>query len=80
MRQQWNPRTRRVNGDEDGGGARMRWRWWGAGNGTLECGKLDVNGLGECGKAKKFGKKGGQKEISYYRRMWPRRVCTNKKK
>ena len=39
----------------------MRRRWQGADNGSLEWGKLDVNGLGECGKAKKFGKKGRAK-------------------
>ena len=33
----------------------------GADSGTLEYEKLDVNGLGECGKAKKFGKKGWAK-------------------
>ena len=48
MRQRWNPRMRGADGDEDSGGARMRRC---AGSGTLECGKADVNGLGECRKA-----------------------------
>ena len=56
MRQQWNPRMRGANGGKDGGGVRMRRQRRGANNRTLECGKLDVNGLGECGKAKKFRK------------------------
>ena len=67
MQQRWNPRMRGVDRDEDGEGAQIRWRRRGVDNGTPECGKFDVNGLGECGKGKKFGKKGGQKEISYYR-------------
>ena len=57
MRQQWNPRMRGVDGGEDGEGACMR-RWRGADSGTIEYRKLDVNGLGECGKAEKFGKNG----------------------
>ena len=48
---------------EDGGGVWMRRRRRGAVIGTLECGKLDVNGLGECGKAKKFGKKAGKRKF-----------------
>jgi len=51
---------RGANRGKDGRGARMR-RWRGVDSGTLECGKADVNGLGECGKAKKFGKKGRAK-------------------
>ena len=53
---------RGADGGKDGGGAQMRRRRRGADSRTLECGKLDVNGLGECGKAKKFGKKGWAKE------------------
>ena len=60
MQQRWNPRMRGADGGEDGGGEQMRWR--GANSGTLEYGKLGVNGLGECGKAKKFGRKGWAKE------------------
>jgi hypothetical protein len=45
-----------VDGSEDSGGVRMQWR--GVDIETLECGKLDVNAFGECGKAKKFGKRG----------------------
>jgi len=47
--------------NEDSGGVRVQRRQRGADSGTLECEKLDVNGLGECGKAKKFGKKGQAK-------------------
>ena len=62
MRQRWNPRMWGADRGEDGGGARMqRRRQRGANSGTLECRKLDVNGLGECRKAKKFGKKGQAK-------------------
>ena len=58
MQQQWNPRMPGADEGEGGGDAWMRRRQRrGADSGTLECGKLDVNGLGECGKAKKFGKK-----------------------
>ena len=39
---------------------------------------LDVNGLGEK-EIRMSRKNGGQKEISEYRHMWPRRVCSNKK-
>ena len=39
---------------------------------------LDVNGLGEK-EIRMFGKNGSQKEISHYRHVWPRRVCSNKK-
>jgi hypothetical protein len=59
MQQRWNPRMRGVDGGEDSGGVRMQWRQRrGVDSGTLQCGKLDVNAFGECGKAKKFGKKG----------------------
>jgi hypothetical protein len=46
--------------DADGGRMQQRWnpRMRGVDSGTLQCGKLDVNAFGECGKAKKFGKKG----------------------
>ena len=39
----------------------MRWR--GADNRTLEYGKLDPNGLGECKKAKKFEKRAGKRKF-----------------
>jgi hypothetical protein len=51
---------RGVDGGEDSGGVWMQWRQRrGVDSGTLECEKLDVNAFGECGKAKKFGKKKG---------------------
>ena len=79
MRQRWNPRMRGADGGEDGGGARMRRRQQGADSRTLECRKLDVDDLGNMGMLRNLEKKGRQKEIAYYRRVWPRRVRSNKK-
>ena len=56
--------------DADGG--RMQQQW----NPRMRF--LDVNGLGEK-EIRMFGKNGSQKEISDYRHVWPRRVCSNKK-
>ena len=70
MRQRWNPRMRGADGGKDGGGAWMRRRWRGEGNGQWNPRMrfLDVNGLGEK-EIRMFGKNGSQKEISDYRHV-----------